>query len=160
MCTQGDSFEPNAGVCGFLHVTIATSRNGPIIHQAKQLQAAANRVILEDVKRKYTTTTPLAHVAEYEKKVLSQSLRPSGQHDPSVDPVLLRLFWHVRQAELEASIAQYRKKPQEVSQGFVNLLKYYAVCDVPEAIKQEGTQFLRSLEEAGVVIRPDVVVKG
>ena len=160
MCTQGDSFEPNAGVCGFLHVTIATSRDGPIIHQAKQLQAAANRVILEDVKRKYMTTTPLAHVAEYEKKVLSQSLRPSGQHDPSVDPVLLRLFWHVRQAELEASIAQYRKKPQEVSQGFVNLLKYYAVCDVPEAIKQEGTQFLRSLEEAGVVIRPDVVVKG
>ena len=139
-------------MCGFLHTAISMSRDASIIHQAKRLQATVGRVVMEDIQRKYSTTTPLAHVAEYEKKVVSQNLRPSGQHDSSVNPVLLRLFWLIRQAELEASIAQYRKKPLEVSEGFANLLKYYAACDVPEPIKQLGTQFLHSLEEEGVVL--------
>ncbi|KAK7093377.1 uncharacterized protein [Littorina saxatilis] len=145
---KGDTFQPNSGVCGFLWSVVNTSSTPAIIKQAKGLQATVARITLDDMKNKYTITTPPAHVAEYEKRIISHNLRPSGEHDPGVHPVLLRLFWKIRQEELEASIAQYRKKPFAISEGFAHLLGYYTVSDVPTAIKSQGTEFLQYLRNA------------
>ena len=121
--------------------------------QAERLQKRINDIIMDDVKRKYTVSTPVAHVPVHEKWAVSRLLRPKGEHDPSVHPVHLHLHWAIKLDELEESIEKFKADPRSytVSEGYAKLLRFYLSGSVPARLKQRGTEFLHALETMGTV---------
>jgi hypothetical protein len=66
-------------VCGLLHAYSLSCRDAGTIQRAKHLQAGVARIVLHDMAHKYSMDTPVAHVADYERKILTSNIRPSGQ---------------------------------------------------------------------------------
>ena len=151
MNEQGPDFEPSGHHCGCLRAFISALEDGATKQQAQRLQKLVSDVILDDVKRKYTAATPLAHVAHYEKQALSRCLRPEGQSDPSLHPIHVRLHWEVKLEELEEKVERFRADPSKftVTDGYVRVLKFYLSGPVPPRLKEKGKQFLYDLQDAG-----------
>ena len=124
--------------------------------QAERLQNRINDIILEDAKRKYTVSTPVAHVPSHEKYVLSRSLRPKEERDRSIHPVLLHLHWAIKLEDLGENIERFEADPINftVTDGYAKLLRFYLSGSVPALLKQKATQFLQALERSGKVSRP------
>ena len=156
VCEQGTQFEPNGLVCGRLRNYITFLEDGPTKQQAERLLKQINDIVLEDVKRKYTVSTPVAHLPTHEKRLLTRSLRPKGEHDSSVHPVHLHLYWAIKLEDLEQDVEKYRADPRNftVTEGYVKLLRFYLSGPVPARLKQMGTAFLHTLEDAGKVNPP------
>ena len=156
VCEQGTQFEPSGAVCGRLRNYITFLEDGPTKQQAERLLKQINDIVLEDVKRKYTVSTPVAHLTTHEKRLLTRSLRPKGEHDSSVHPVHLHLYWAIKLENLENDVEKYKADPHSftVTEGFVKSLKFYLSGPVPARLKRMGTDFLRTLQDAGKVNPP------
>ena len=158
VCKQGTQFEPNGPLCRRLHAynCILKASEGLMKQQSERLQKRINDIILEDAKRKYTVSTPVAHVPSHEKYVLSHSLRPKEERDRSIHPVHLHLYWAIKLEELEENIARFEADPTNftVTEGYAKLLRFYLSGPVPAQLKQKATQFLQALEKLGKVSRP------
>ena len=156
VCKQGADFEPNGPLCSRLRGYISALEDGPMKQQAERLQKLINKIILDDVKRKYTVSTPVAHVPAHEKRVVSRLLRPKGEHDPSVHPVHLHLYWAIKLEDLEENMEKFEADPHSytVSEGYTKVLRFYLSGSVPARLKERGTAFLNALEEAGKIRRP------
>ena len=124
--------------------------------QAERLQKRINDIIMDDVKRKYTVSTPVAHVPVHEKWAVSRLLRPKGEHDPSVHPVHLHLYWVIKLEDLEENMEKFEADPNSytVSEGYTKVLRFYLSGPVPAGLKQRAKEFLRALEDAGKIQRP------
>ncbi|KAK7093948.1 uncharacterized protein [Littorina saxatilis] len=151
MRLKGDAFQPTDGICGALQFFSHLKEDAEISKQAERLLKQVDRIILEDIGNKYTTSTPVRHICWFEKTFLSRRIRPEGTHDPSFHKVVLRLHWAVREEELEESIGRFRADPAnfKVSQGYAKLLHFYRLGDVPSTLQAKANDFLSDLARAG-----------
>lgn len=150
-------FEPNNSTCFFVRACAFGCDNDSIKAYGIRLQDQIDKIILEDVKRKYTDTTPIEHVADYERRAITAKLRPKGDRDSNVHPVLLRLYWEIKSSDLDRTIQKYQddRRNFKVTEGFAKLLKFYhSNPDVPADIKRKGKALLSTLTDAGLIARP------
>lgn len=153
---KGNAFEANAGTCGFVRACAAVRLDEEMTQLAIRLQERIDAIVIEDIQKKYKVSTPIVHLAEFERKVLARKLRPTGENDPSIHPVCLSLYWKIKLQDLEDNIQKYKDDPDnyKVSEGYVKVLRFYLSGPVPADLKSKGSEFLRTLQDVGLIARP------
>ncbi|XP_076457298.1 uncharacterized protein LOC143291320 isoform X2 [Babylonia areolata] len=155
MKQQGKDYDAH-GVCTLINAYVKVLDGTPLKTQAQRVLDGIHKLILDDIQHKYTASTPLNHIAPYEKFILTRQLRPEGEHDPSMDRVLLKLYWAAKLEELEDTITRFEADRANfpVSEGFHKLLKFFVSGSVPARLKQRGKWLLQTLQAMGKVSRP------
>ncbi|KAK7093949.1 ribonuclease D-like [Littorina saxatilis] len=153
---KGTEFEPSGIVCRALHFFTTLTERPDIARRAKLLEEQVNKILLDDIKNKYTTSTQAKHLSGHEKTFLSHKIRAKRANDPTIHPVVLRLSWRVKEDDLDENMERCKADPNgyPVSEGYAKLLRFYLSGDVPATLKRKATMFLSFLEQLGKVRRP------
>ncbi|XP_061170205.1 uncharacterized protein LOC133179465 [Saccostrea echinata] len=124
--------------------------NEGIRKKSKQILEKIYDIVLKDIYKKYDMDTPLIHVSGFEKEAL-RSLRPSGDNDPRVNKVALRLYWMVMEEDLRKKMEDFKTKQINftIPEGYYKKMKFFAArrSKVPETLKTMAARFLDDLDQ-------------
>lgn len=149
---------PGSDMFSYLFISICHSGNStPLKNLAKETEQRLDKIVVKDIARKYNKETPITHLAEFEKWSLRRSLFPKGENDPTLDPVVLRLYWLQQEEELDNTEKQFLENPStfKINPLYVKKIRYFfSNSDIPTQLKTKARKFLESLQREGVVERP------
>ncbi|XP_025083017.1 uncharacterized protein LOC112557409 [Pomacea canaliculata] len=154
---KGENIVPSSHMFGVLNVSIRHSGDFALKNLAQRIQNRLDTIALRDMQRKYNRQTPIQHVQEFEKRLLSRCLRPKGENDPTENPVLLRLYWLHQEESLDSSVQQFTENPGDfkINEGFNKKLRFFlSAPEVPFRLKTKAKNFVRRLQAVGKVQRP------
>lgn len=83
---------PGSDMFSYLYISIRHSRDTHLENLAKETEQRLYKIVLKDIARKYNKETPITHLPEFEKWSLRRSLYRKRENDPTLDPVVLRLY--------------------------------------------------------------------
>ncbi|XP_052081834.1 uncharacterized protein LOC127719646 isoform X4 [Mytilus californianus] len=138
LSTEGNSFIPKAKSYGFLRA-YQYIQDREIQAEAKRLQIALDTLFLADMKNKYSLTTNINVIAPYEKDAL-RSIRTRSQHDSTINPILLSLYWQKQEKDIDVEIEQLQitGRRYDIPDGKLKWLKYNCSDNVPDRIKRKA----------------------
>ncbi|CAC5391152.1 EXD1 [Mytilus coruscus] len=147
LSTEGNNFIPKAKSYGFLRAYQYISERD-IQAEAKRLQQALDTLFLADMKNKYSLTTNINVIAPYEKDAL-RSIRPRSQHDSTINPILLSLYWQKQEKDIDFEIEQLQitGRSYDIPQGKYKWLKYNCSDNVPDRIKRKAKRHLDNYDK-------------
>ncbi|PVD35371.1 hypothetical protein C0Q70_02331 [Pomacea canaliculata] len=154
---KGDNTVPSRHMYDVLFRGICHSGDEALKQLGKGIGSRLDKILLKDMERKYTRQTPIQHIADFEKRVLDRCLHPLGENDPTVTPVLLRLYWLLQEESIDSSMQQFNDNPStfRINPGYVKKLRFFlSGKGVPSRLKTKAQSFLKDLEAAGLVVRP------
>ncbi|PVD35370.1 hypothetical protein C0Q70_02330 [Pomacea canaliculata] len=154
---KGEHIAPGSHMFGLLNVIIRHSGDFVLKDLAQKIQNRLDAIALRDMEKKYDRQTPIQHVAEFEKRLLSRCLRPKGENDPTVNPVVLRLYWLHQEESVDTSVQQSTENPGafQINEGYTKKLRFYLSSpEVPFRLKAKAKNFLERLQAVGKVQRP------
>ncbi|XP_025083010.1 uncharacterized protein LOC112557403 [Pomacea canaliculata] len=154
---EGDNTVPSRHMYDVLFRGICHSGDEALKQLGKGIGSRLDKILLKDMERKYTRQTPIQHIADFEKRVLDRCLHPLGENDPTVTPVLLRLYWLLQEESIDSSMQQFNDNPStfRINPGYVKKLRFFlSGKGVPSRLKTKAQSFLKDLEAAGLVVRP------
>ncbi|XP_063418041.1 uncharacterized protein LOC134700595 [Mytilus trossulus] len=147
LSTEGNNFIPKAKSYGFLRAYQYISER-EIQTEAKRLQQALDTIFLADMKNKYSSTTKIGVISPYEKDAL-RSIRPRGQRDSNINPVLLSLYWQKIEKDIDFEIEQLQitGRNYNMPQGKYKWLQYNCTDNVPGGIKRKAKRHLDNYDK-------------
>ena len=116
-------------------------------HDAKRILKRINDIILENMIQKYKPGTCTNMLALNEKEALN-ILRPKGVQDRNIHPILLYLYWQMKEENLDSTIDSFDEKREDyvIPEGFYKWIKYCCVGKVPEQIKGKARRLVRNFD--------------
>lgn len=116
-------------------------------HDAKRILKRINDIILENMIQKYKPGTCTNMLALNEKEALN-ILRPKGVQDRNIHPILLSLYWQMKEENLDSTIDSFIEKREDyvIPEGFYKWIKYCCVGKVPEQIKGKARRLVRNFD--------------
>ncbi|XP_067658225.1 uncharacterized protein [Haliotis asinina] len=155
MTSQGDSFIATSYYLNSLYAA-KRSNSSELKNAAQRLQQRVNEILKKDLIVKYTELTPNNHLKDGERRLL-QDLPVSTGTSSAVNPVLRHLYNVVIDSDVD-KIETLRLKLRREGSLFrlndadVRQYKYFiSNPGVPSRLKTKAKQFLRELEDAGLM---------
>ncbi|CAC5368061.1 EXD1 [Mytilus coruscus] len=147
LSTEGNSFIPKARSYGFLRA-YQYLPDRDIQAEAKRLQKVLDTLLIAGMVHKYSLTTKINVIAPYEKDAL-QSIRPRSQHDSTINPVLLSLYWQKQEKDIDFEIErlQITGRGYNIPQGKYKWLKYKCSHNVPDEIQMKAQRHIANLDK-------------
>lgn len=147
LSTEGTDFIPKARSYKFLRA-YQYLPDRDVQAKAKRLQRALDKQFLESMGTKYRLATKLNVIAPYEKDAL-QSIRPRNQHDSTINPILLSLYWQKQEKDIDYEIEklQTTEKSYNIPQGKYEWLKYNCNANVPYEIQMKAKTYIDILDK-------------
>ncbi|XP_067658232.1 uncharacterized protein [Haliotis asinina] len=158
MTSQGDSFISTTYYLNTLYAA-KRSNNSELKNVAQRLQQKANDILKKDMIVKYTELTPNNHLKDMERRLL-RDLPASTGTSSAVNPVLRHLYNVVIDSNVEEIEIKRQKFRHEggrfrLNDADVRQYKYFiSNPGVPTRLKTKARQFLKELEDAGLVAVP------
>lgn len=152
MSTEGNNFIPKARSYKFLRA-YQYLPDRDIQAEAERLQKALDTLFLKRMVTKYSLATKIDVIAPYEKDAL-QSIRPRNQHDSTINPKLLSLYWQKQEKDIDFEIEKLQStactgKSYNIPQGKYKWLKYNCNENVPYEIQMKAKTYIDNLDKFG-----------
>ena len=118
-----------------------------IKHDAKRILKRINDIILENMIQKYKRGTCTNMLALNEKEALN-ILRPKGVRDRNIHPILLCLYWQMKEENLDSTIDRFIETREDyvIPESFYKWIKYCCAGKVPEQIKAKARRLVRNFD--------------
>ncbi|XP_062571052.1 uncharacterized protein LOC134233073 [Saccostrea cucullata] len=149
LATEGESFYVRWR-SGFRLRNYQRHPNEGIRKRSKEILEKIYDIALKYIYKKYDMDTSLIYVSGFEKEAL-RSLRPTGENDPSVNKIALRLYWMIMEEDLRKKVEDFRTKQINftIPEGYYKRMKFFAArrSNVPKTLKMVATRFLDDLDQ-------------
>ncbi|VDI69768.1 exonuclease 3'-5' domain-containing protein 1 [Mytilus galloprovincialis] len=147
LSTEGNNFLPKGQSYGYLRA-YQYLPDKDIHEEAKRLQNALETIFLADMVNKYSPSTNINVITQYEKDAL-RNIRPRNKNDNRIDPVHLSLYWQMHEKDLDFEIErlQISGRRYNIPQGKYKWLKYNCSDNVPDEIKRKAKRHIVNLDK-------------